>query len=128
MRNRFVELLISLAQKDKNVFLLCNDSGYGVLEPFIKRFPKRYLNVGISEQNMIGIAAGLAKTGKNVFIYTLANFGVIRCLEQIRNDICYQNINITLIALCCGIHYETQGFTHFGIEDIGCVRSFPHLE
>ena len=81
MRNRFVELLISLAKKDKNVFLICNDSGYGVLEPFIELFPKRYLNVGISEQNMIGIAAGLAKTGKNVFIYTLANFGIIRCLE-----------------------------------------------
>lgn len=126
MRNRIVELIISLAEQDKNVFLVSNDCGYGVLDPFINRYPNRYLNVGIAEQNMIGIAAGLAKSGKRVFIYTLANFGVIRCLEQIRNDICYQNTNITLIAACCGVYYETQGFTHFGIEDISCVRSFPN--
>lgn len=126
MRHKIIDLIISLAQKDENVFLISNDAGYGVIDPFIERYPDRYLNVGISEQNMIGVAVGLAKVGKRVFIYTLANFGVLRCLEQIRNDICYQDANITLIALCCGIYYETQGFTHFGIEDIGCIRSFPN--
>lgn len=126
MRNKIIELIISLAKTDENVFLLSNDCGYGIVDPFIKRYPDRFLNVGIAEQNMIGIAAGLAKAGKRVFIYTLANFGVIRCLEQIRNDVCYQNADITLIALCCGVYYESQGFTHFGIEDIACVRSFPN--
>lgn len=126
MRNKIVDLITSLAKKDENVFVITNDAGYGVLDSFIECYPDRYLNVGIAEQNMIGIAVGLAKAGKRVFIYTLANFGILRCLEQIRNDICYQNLNIALIALCCGIYYETQGFTHFGIEDIACVRSFPN--
>src|ERR1700723_1469672 len=92
MRTSFINALCDLAAADERIFLICGDLGFSVLEGFAARFPSRYLNAGVAEQNMTGMAAGLAMTGKIVFTYSIANFPVMRCLEQIRNDICYHNL------------------------------------
>src|SRR5687767_10730457 len=89
MRTTFIETLSELADADERLWLLSADLGYSVVERFADRFPGRFVNVGVSEQNMIGIAAGLALSGKTVFTYSIANFATFRCLEQIRNDVCY---------------------------------------
>lgn len=128
MRNEFVKSLINLAETNSNVFLLCGDLGFSVLEPFAEKFPDRFINVGIAEQNMIGIAAGLALTGKKVFTYSIVNFAVTRCLEQIRNDICYHNLDVTIVAVGGGMPYGSQGYTHLGIEDIAFTRNLPNIK
>ena len=104
MRNQFIQLLCTWAREDETIYLLTADLGFSVLEPFSQEFPKRFINVGIAEQNMIGIAAGLSLRGKKVFVYSIVNFGTLRCLEQIRNDICYHNVfsgTVTLSVVAC---------------------------
>jgi transketolase len=128
MRNDLINQLIHEARKNKNIFLLNGDLGYSVLEPFKKEFPKRYINVGISEQNMMGIAAGLALSGKKVFVYSIVNFLTFRCLEQIRNDVCYHNLDVNLISVGSGFSYGSQGYTHHGIEDISLMNSLPNMK
>ena len=127
MRNDFINLLIEEARKNKRIYLLNGDLGYSVLEPFKKEFPDRYINVGISEQNMMGIAAGLAMEGKKVFVYSIVNFLTFRCLEQIRNDVCYHNLDVNLISIGSGFSYGSQGYTHHGIEDISLMNSLPNM-
>ncbi len=127
MRTAFIKSLMSLAERDPRVWLLTGDLGYSVLEPFAARFPERYMNMGVAEQNMAGTAAGLALSGKKVFTYSIANFAVTRCLEQIRNDICYHNADVTIVATGGGLTYGTQGYTHHGIEDIGFTRLLPNI-
>jgi transketolase len=127
MRTAFIKSLISLAERDPRVWLLTGDLGYSVLEPFAAKFPGRYVNVGVAEQNMVGVAAGLALTGKKVFTYSIANFAVTRCLEQIRNDVCYHNADVTIVATGGGLAYGPQGYTHHGIEDIGFTRLLPNM-
>ena len=99
MRTAFVEELVRLAKEDERIWLVCGDVGYAVLEAFAHRFPERYLNAGVAEQSMTGIAAGLALSGKTVFTYSIANFPVMRCLEQIRNDVCYHGLNVKIVAV-----------------------------
>jgi transketolase len=99
MRNTFVNELIQLASADDRVWLLTGDLGFGVLEPFAQQFPERFVNVGVAEQNMTGIAAGLALEDRVVFTYSIANFSTLRCLEQIRNDICYHNVNVRVVSV-----------------------------
>ena len=94
MRTAFIESLCQLAEQDNRIWLLCGDLGFSVLEKFENLFPNRYVNVGVAEQNMIGIAAGLALEGKIVFVYSIANFPIMRCYEQIRNDVCYHDLNV----------------------------------
>ena len=89
MRNRFVDNLIKYCEKKKNVYLLTGDLGFAVLEPFIEKNPKNFFNMGVAEQNMMGVASGLALEGNKVFTYSISNFATSRCHEQIRNDICY---------------------------------------
>ena len=89
MRTTFVKTLTEIADDNPNVWLLCGDLGYSVLEQFAARHPKRYINVGVAEQNLAGMAAGIALSGKTVFIYSIGNFPTLRCLEQLRNDVCY---------------------------------------
>jgi hypothetical protein len=89
MRNAFVDELILRAEQDESIVLVVGDLGYGVVEPFARRFPKRYFNAGVAEQNMMGLSAGLASEGFHVFVYSIANFPTFRCAEQIRNDIDY---------------------------------------
>ncbi|MBF0521753.1 MAG: transketolase [Candidatus Omnitrophica bacterium] len=127
MRTSFIETLCELAEKDERIWLLCGDLGFSVLECFISRFPKRFVNVGVAEQNMAGIAAGLAMSGKIVFTYSIANFPTLRCLEQIRNDICYHKANVKIVAVGGGFAYGAQGATHHGLEDLAILRTLPNM-
>ena len=127
MRTAFIETLCELAADDERIWLVNGDLGFSVIERFADRFPNRYLNVGVAEQNMSGVAAGLAGCGKIVFTYSIANFPTLRCLEQIRNDICYHNGNVKVVAVGGGYAYGAQGYTHHGIEDIAIMRSLPGM-
>ena len=106
---------------------MCGDIGYSVLEAFSDRFPNRYLNAGVAEQNMTGIAAGLALSGKTVFTYSIANFPVMRCLEQIRNDICYHDLNVKIVSVGGGLAYGSHGYTHHGVEDLAVMSVMPNM-
>src|SRR3989338_3065105 len=99
MRDAFIKTLEKKASKNKNIFFITGDLGYSVIENYQAKFPNQFLNVGIAEQNMTGIAAGLASTGKSVFTYSIANFPILRALEQIRNNICYHNVNVKIISM-----------------------------
>ena len=127
MRTSFVRCLCDLAEHDPNIFLVCADLGYSVLEAFAERFPNQYLNAGVAEQNMTGVAAGLALAGKTVFTYSIANFPVMRCLEQIRNDVCYHNLSVKIVAVGGGLAYGSQGYTHHGVEDLAVMSAMPNL-
>jgi transketolase len=127
VRNTFIDTLCELAAEDERVWLLCADLGYSVLERFAERFPDRYVNVGVAEQNLTGVAAGLALSGKVVFTYSIANFPVMRCLEQIRNDVCYHNANVKIVAVGGGFAYGTAGYTHHGVEDLAVMRALPQM-
>lgn len=127
MRTSFIETLCEIASANPDVWLLNGDLGYSVLEVFSSRFPERSLNVGVAEQNLAGVAAGLALSGKTVFIYSIANFPVVRCLEQIRNDICYHQANVKIVAVGGGLAYGPQGYTHHGVEDLALTRVLPHM-
>jgi transketolase len=127
MRTSFIETLCHVAEHDPRVWLITGDLGYSVLEKFADKFPNRYLNAGVAEQNMIGVAAGLAMTGKVVFAYSIANFPTLRCLEQFRNDVCYHRLNVKIVAVGCGLAYGGHGYTHHGVEDIGVMSLLPHV-
>lgn len=127
MRKAFIESLCELARERDDIILLCGDLGFSVLEPFADQFPNRYFNAGVAEQNMAGMAAGLALSGKTVVTYSIANFAVARCLEQIRNDICYHNANVIVVSVGTGVAYGSQGYTHHGIEDMAFTRVLPNM-
>ncbi len=127
MRTRFIETLCRLAAQDERIWLVCGDLGYSVLEVFRDRFPNRYLNAGVAEQNMTTMAAGLAHSGKIVYTYSIANFPVMRCLEQIRNDVCYHNLPVKVVAVGGGLAYGTQGYSHHGVEDLAVTRVLPNM-
>ena len=126
MRTEFIKNLIAHAKNKKNIFLLVADIGYGVVEEFQKEFPDRFMNVGVAEQNMTGIAAGLASEGYHVFTYSIANFPTFRCAEQIRNDIDYHNLPVTIVSAGAGVGYGSLGYTHHAIQDYSLIRSFPN--
>jgi transketolase len=127
MRNHLIRRLASLAVADKEIFLLTGDLGYGVVEEFEKEFPEQFLNSGVAEQAMMGIAAGLANSGYKPWVYSIANFPTFRCLEQIRNDVCYHNFDVTIVAIGSGFSYGALGYSHFGIEDISVMRALPGM-
>jgi transketolase len=127
MRAAFCQALIEMARRDERVWLLSGDLGFSVLEPFAKEFPGRFVNCGVAEQNMTGVAAGLALAGKIVFTYSIANFPVMRCLEQIRNDICYHNLNVRIVSVGGGLAYGSLGYSHFGLEDLAVMRVMPNM-
>lgn len=127
MRVAFVEELMRLAAEDKNVLLLTGDLGFGVFEPFQAQFPLQFFNVGIAEQAMIGLAAGLAHSGKKVFVYSIGNFSTLRCLEQIRNDLCYHNLNVTIVSQGGGFSYGGLGMSHHATEDLSIMRALPNV-
>jgi transketolase len=127
MRTAFIKELTELAEEDKNIWLINGDLGYSVLEEFRDRFPDRFINAGVAEQNMMGVAAGLALSGKTVFVYSIANFPTFRCLEQIRNDVCYHNANVKIISIGAGYTYGSHGYTHHGVEDIAVMRVLPNM-
>jgi transketolase len=127
MRTSFINQLIEEGKKNDKIFLLVADLGFSVVEPFAEQFPDRFLNVGIAEQNMAGIASGLAMEGYNVYIYSIGNFPTLRCMEQIRYDICYHNVSVKIIAVGGGYAYASLGASHHATEEIGMLRTIPNL-
>lgn len=126
MKRALIELT-AIAKQDKNVILLTGDLGYNLFDDFRMACPNQFINVGIMEQNMIGVAAGMSKRGKNVFVYSIGNFPSLRCLEQIRNEICYHDSNVKIIESGAGLNYGALGFTHHAINDLSCLQSLPDL-
>jgi transketolase len=127
MRNAFVAALTKIAEHDKDLILLTGDLGYGVFEDFEARFTNQYFNVGVAEQNMTGLATGLSLEGKKVVTYSIGNFPTLRCLEQIRNDACYHDANITIVASGGGFSYGSLGMSHHATEDLSILRSLPNI-
>lgn len=128
MRNIIINSIYGLMKKNKKIFFLTADMGINLVEKFQKEYPNRYLNVGISEQNLIGVAAGLCKIGYRPFLYTISNFIIHRCFEQIRNDIVLHNLPITLIGTSTGFDNASLGPTHHVIDDWGPLKSFPGID
>ena len=127
MRDAFINSLTELAENDKDIILLTGDLGFGVFEEFEARFPGQYFNVGIAEQNMMGLAAGLSLEGKKVVAYSIGNFASLRCLEQIRNDACYHDASITVVASGGGFSYGSLGMSHHTTEDLAILRALPNM-
>ena len=127
MRAIFIDQLVKAATKNKKIVLIVGDLGYGIIEPFKKKFPDRFFNAGVAEQSMAGLAAGLALKGFHVFIYSIANFPTFRCAEQIRNDIDYHNLSVTIVSVGSGLGYGNLGYSHHAIQDYALLRSFPNM-
>ena len=127
MRDTFVRTLIELAKEDKNIELITGDLGFGVLKPFWEQCPDQFTNAGIAEQNMTGVAAGMALTGKTVFTYSIGNFPTLRCLEQIRNDCAYHNANVKVVCVGGGFVYGSLGMSHQATEDLAILRALPDV-
>lgn len=130
LRTTFVKNLIKLAEKDDRIMLLNDDTGFHLFEDFEKKFPGRYINCGIIEQSIIGIAAGLALMGKKPYIYGIIPFVTMRPYEQIRNDICYHNLDVKILGVGGFQYYKFLGFTHnpdFD-EDIKIMKILPNMK
>lgn len=127
MRDTFVRTLLEIAKKDKNVYIITGDLGFGVLKPFWTELPDQIINAGIAEQNMTSIAAGLAMQGKIVYTYSIGNFPTLRCIEQIRNDCAYHNANVKVVCVGGGFVYGSLGMSHHATEDIAMMRSLPDV-
>ena len=127
MRDTFIRELEKVAREKSSVFLLTGDLGFGVVEKFAEEFPRQFLNAGVAEQNMMGMAAGLADSGKIPFVYSIANFPTFRCLEQIRNDVCYPELPVTVVSIGAGLAYGTLGYSHHAVEDIAVMRALPGM-
>lgn len=127
MRNAFSDALVAAAKADPKVLLLTGDHGYALFDPFRKACPDQYINCGIAEQNMVGVSAGLAKAGFKPIVYGLAAFVPIRVVEQLKIDICYENLPVILIGDGAGLVYSHLGTSHQATEDIACTRAIPSL-
>jgi transketolase len=119
---------MEIARQDRRVMLLTGDLGFGVLTPFAVAMPEQYLNVGVAEQNMTGVATGLALEGKIVFTYSIGNFPTLRCLEQIRNDVCYHSANVKIVCIGGGFCYGPLGISHHATEDLAIMRVLPQMK
>lgn len=127
MRNTFIEELIDLAAVNERIALIVGDLGFSVIEPFADRFPARFINAGVAEQNMMGLAAGMASEGYHVFVYSIANFPTFRCAEQIRNDVDYHNLPVTVVAVGGGLAYGNLGYSHHAVQDYALMRAMPNI-
>ena len=121
MRNNFINQLVQHARIDSRIMLVTGDLGFGVIEDFQSNFPSQYLNTGITEQSSVSFVAGLAKNGFRPFFYSIANFSTFRALEQIRNDICYMELPVTIVSIGAGFGYGTAGYSHHLIEDFSAM-------
>ncbi|MDH1429846.1 transketolase [Comamonas aquatica] len=128
MRDAFSNALVRLALADPKVLLLTGDHGYALFDEFRKRCPDQYINAGIAEQNMVGMAAGLARVGFRPFVYGLAAFVPIRTVEQIKLDIAHDDLPVVLLGDGAGFVYSHLGTSHQSTEDIACTRAIPGLE
>lgn len=127
MRNAFIDELVERAEIDPNIVLIVGDLGYSVVEPFADRFPERFLNAGVAEQNMMGLAAGMSSEGCQVFVYSIGNFPTFRCAEQIRNDVDYHQLPVTIVSVGGGMAYGALGYSHHTVQDYALMRSFPNM-
>ena len=127
MRDAFIQAVTEEARKNPKIIILTADLGYTVFEKFQAEFPDRFINVGVAEANMMGIAGGLARAGKVPVVYSIANFAILRPFEQIRNDICFPNLNVKIIGVGAGLAYGHAGFTHHATEDIALARALGSL-
>jgi transketolase len=127
MRAAFVAALSKLAEINNRVVLLTGDLGYMALEPFSERFPKRFFNVGVAEQNMVGLATGLAESGFIPFVYSIVPFITLRPYEFIRNGPVQHNFPVRFVGIGGGFEYATNGMSHYGLEDVGVMRMQPGL-
>ncbi len=127
MRDHVIGELVEMVKKDPQIYLICGDLGYVVLDKFREVAPKNFINCGIAEQNMTSLATGLALEGNKVFTYSIGNFPTLRCLEQIRNDVCYHHANVKVLAVGGGFVYGNQGITHHATEDIAIMRALPSM-
>ncbi|MDP2927793.1 MAG: hypothetical protein Q8N80_03210, partial [Candidatus Omnitrophota bacterium] len=127
MRDSFFDSLYAIAKRDSKVMLVISDTGAICHDEFKRRLNNRYINVGIAEQNMVGVAAGLAMSGKIVYIYAIVPFVTARCYEQIRVDLCCMNLPVTVVGIGAGFDYSTLGPTHHGYEDIALMSLLPNM-
>lgn len=128
MRTAFVNKLMELAKKDDRIVLLTGDMGFPMFDKFKELYPDRYYNIGIAEQNMIGVAAGLAMRGKKPYVYSIIPFLIMRSYEQVRVDVCYHNLDIKFVGSGGGVAYGPAGATHHAIEDISLMRGLPNMQ
>ncbi|MDO8505600.1 MAG: transketolase C-terminal domain-containing protein [bacterium] len=128
MRFAVVEEIYEAALRDKNIYFITGDLSHAKVEEFKKNIPDQYLNAGMAEQNLIGVAAGLALSGMKVFVYSIVPFITLRCFEQIKVDVCYHNVDVTIIGVGGGFAYSTMGATHYAIEDIAALRALPNMQ
>src|SRR3989338_9975149 len=127
MRDSFISSIYKVTKKDKNVLCIVGDIGAFLLRNYIKDFPNNYFNLGVAEANMVGVASGLAMSGKIPFVYTITPFITARCYEQIKIDVCYNNANVKLVGVGSGVSYGTMGSTHHSLEDIAIMRALPNM-
>ncbi|MCD6550422.1 hypothetical protein J7K24_02665 [bacterium] len=130
LREIFVKELIKIADNDKDIVLLNDDTGFNLFEEFERKFPKQYFNCGITEQTYMGVAAGLAKMGKKPYVYGIIPFAIMRCFEQLRDDVCYHNANVKIIAVGGYQYYKFLGFTHNieDDEDVQILKPLPNIK
>lgn len=128
MRDTFAQAFYDEAQANPKLFLVVADiSPASKISNFKQEFPTRFIDVGVAEQTMIGLAAGLALRGCKPFAYTIANFSIYRPFEQVRNDLCYQNLPVTVVGMGAGITYSPLGATHHTIEDVAVMSAIPNM-
>jgi transketolase len=127
MRNAFIDEIVTLAKRHPEIALIVGDLGFSVVEPFADLFPDRFINAGVAEQNMMGIAAGMASEGFHPFVYSIANFPLFRCAEQIRNDVDYHRLPVTIVSVGGGLAYGNLGYSHHAIQDYGLIRLMPNM-
>ena len=127
MRDAFIRALGEIASEDPRVMLVNGDLGFGVLDDFIERFSGNYVNAGVAEQNMTAVACGMALAGARAYTYSIGNFPTLRCLEQLRNDVCYHRADVTAVAVGGGFSYGQLGMSHFATEDLAVLRALPEL-
>ncbi len=127
MRGAFVETLVELAASDPRILFLTGDLGYAAVEPFAEAFPDRFFNAGVAEQNMVGVATGLAEAGFLPFVYSIVNFAVLRPYEFIRNGPVLHQLPVRIVGVGGGVEYSHNGASHYGLEDVGVTRLQPGL-
>ena len=127
MRNTFFKELQKVAALDKDTYLLTANLGFKLFDDFKASCPDQFIDVGVAEANMIGLASGMALSGKNVYCYSIIPFLVMRAYEQIRVDVAYHDLNVKLVGVGGGFTYGLEGFTHFGIEDLALMRALPYM-
>jgi transketolase len=127
VRGAFLDELLSIAEQDERLMLLTGDLGFSVLEPFAERFPGRFLNVGVAEQNMVAVATGLAEAGFVPYVYSIATFASMRPYEFIRNGPLLHNLPVRIVGIGGGFDYGHNGITHYALEDLSIMRTQPRM-